>query len=49
MQFALSISHGIAWGLISYVLLKTLRGRFRDVHPLLAVFAGLFVLFLVAS
>jgi len=49
MQFALSISHGIAWGIISYVVLKVLRGRLRDVHPLLGVFALLFVVFLAAA
>jgi AGZA family xanthine/uracil permease-like MFS transporter len=49
MQFSLSISHGIAWGIISHVLLKLLRGRFREIHPLLAVFAVLFVVFLVAG
>lgn len=49
MQFSLSISHGIAWGFISYVLLKLVRGRLRDIHPLVAVFAALFVVFLVAG
>jgi len=49
MQFGLSISHGIAWGFISYVLLKLVRGRLREIHPLVAVFAVLFVVFLVAG
>ncbi|MFH0981969.1 MAG: NCS2 family permease [Planctomycetota bacterium] len=49
MQFALSISHGIAWGFVSYVLLKLLRGRVRDIHPVVAVFAVLFVLFLATG
>jgi AGZA family xanthine/uracil permease-like MFS transporter len=49
MQFALSISHGIAWGFVSYVLFKLVRGRVRDIHPLVAVFAVLFVLFLLAA
>ncbi len=48
MQFALSISHGIAWGFVSYVLLKLVRGRVRQIHPIVAVFAVLFVLFLIA-
>lgn len=47
MQFGLSISHGIAWGFISYVLLKLVRGRPKEVHPLIAVFAVLFVVFLI--
>jgi len=49
MQFAMSISHGIAWGFVSYVLLKLVRGRVRDIHPLVAVFAVLFVVFLVTT
>jgi AGZA family xanthine/uracil permease-like MFS transporter len=47
MQFGLSISHGIAWGFISYVVLKAVRGRYRDIHPLVAVFGALFVVFLL--
>lgn len=49
MQFALSISHGIAWGFIAYVLLKAVRGRFREIHPLVGAFAVLFVWFLIAT
>ena len=49
MQFAMSISHGIAWGFVSYVLLKLVRGRVRDIHPLVAVFAALFVVFLITT
>jgi AGZA family xanthine/uracil permease-like MFS transporter len=49
MQFALSISHGIAWGFIAYVLLKAVRGRFREIHPLVGAFAVLFVWFLMAT
>ena len=49
MQFAMSISHGIAWGFIAYVVLKLARGRAREVHPLVAVFAALFVLFLIVE
>ena len=49
MQFALSISHGIAWGFVSYVLLKLIRGRVKEIHPLVAVFAVLFVVFLATT
>ncbi|MBN2562133.1 MAG: NCS2 family permease [Phycisphaerae bacterium] len=49
MQFGMSISHGIAWGFISYVLLKLVRGRVREIHPLIAVFAALFVVFLIVE
>lgn len=39
----LSPTEGIAFGFISYTLLKLLTGRYRELHPLMAVFALLFV------
>jgi AGZA family xanthine/uracil permease-like MFS transporter len=43
MQFSLSITDGIAWGFISYALLKLVSGRARQLHVLVVVFAVLFV------
>jgi AGZA family xanthine/uracil permease-like MFS transporter len=43
MPLAVSITEGVAFGLIAYVLLKSVAGRGRDVDPLLYVFAALFV------
>jgi AGZA family xanthine/uracil permease-like MFS transporter len=43
MQFSLSITDGIAWGFISYTLLKIVTGRVRQLHWLVALFAILFV------
>jgi AGZA family xanthine/uracil permease-like MFS transporter len=43
MQFSLSISDGIAWGFISYVLLKLVTRRAREIHWLVALFAVLFI------
>jgi len=40
-----SISHGIGLGFILYVLIKLLRGRLREVHPLMFAVAAAFVLF----
>jgi len=34
---------------VSYCLLKLVRGRWREIHPLVAVFAVLFVVFLAAA
>ena len=45
MPFTYSISNGIGAGVITYVLLKVVRGKFREVHPLLYLVAALFVLF----
>ncbi len=35
MPFTYSIANGISFGIVSYVLIKALRGRFREVHPLM--------------
>jgi adenine/guanine/hypoxanthine permease len=42
MPLTSSIATGIALGFISYPLLKVVKGRWRDVHPLLYIFAVLF-------
>jgi AGZA family xanthine/uracil permease-like MFS transporter len=48
MQFSLSITDGIAWGFISYALLKVVTGKARKMHALVGVFAVLFLAFYVA-
>ena len=45
MPFTYSISAGIGAGFIAYVLLKVVRGKAGEVHPLMWVVAGLFVLY----
>lgn len=47
MPLTSSISTGIALGFISYPLIMLVKGRARDVHPLLYVFAVLFIIQLV--
>lgn len=42
MPLTSSIATGIALGFISYPLLKLIRGKWREVHPLVYVFAVLF-------
>ncbi len=44
MPLAFSITEGIAWGFISYALLKLVTGQGRNVHPLLYTFAALFII-----
>jgi AGZA family xanthine/uracil permease-like MFS transporter len=44
MPLTLSITEGIAFGFIAYVLLKVAAGRGRQVHWLVYGIAGLFVL-----
>jgi AGZA family xanthine/uracil permease-like MFS transporter len=43
MPFAFSITEGIAFGFISYALLKLITRRGREVHGLVYLFAALFV------
>lgn len=49
MPFSYSITNGIGAGFITYVLVKVLRGKFREVHPLMYVTAALFVLYFVSG
>jgi adenine/guanine/hypoxanthine permease len=44
MPLTLSITEGISFGFISYALLKLAAGKGRQVHWLIYLFAGLFVL-----
>jgi AGZA family xanthine/uracil permease-like MFS transporter len=43
MPLAVSITEGVAFGVIAYVTLKSVCGRHREVHSLLFVFAALFL------
>ncbi len=45
MPFTYSISNGIGAGMIAYVLIKAVRGRLREIHPLMWVIAALFLLY----
>jgi AGZA family xanthine/uracil permease-like MFS transporter len=45
MPFTYSITNGIGAGFVSYVVLKALRGKSRDVHPLMAGAAVAFVVY----
>ena len=43
MPFTYSITNGIGAGFVSYVVIKSLAGRGREVHPLLWLIAALFL------
>ncbi|HSD18485.1 MAG TPA: NCS2 family permease, partial [Anaeromyxobacter sp.] len=49
MPFTYSITNGIGAGFVSFVVLKTLRGRVREVHPLMAGAALAFVVYFVIA
>jgi len=44
MPFTYSIANGISAGIIFYVLVKLLRGKAKEVHPITYVLAILFIL-----
>lgn len=44
MALCYNISYGIAAGFIFYCIVKTVRGKFKEIHPVLLVSAGLFIL-----
>jgi AGZA family xanthine/uracil permease-like MFS transporter len=44
MPFTFSIAHGIAFGFISYAAIKILAGRIKELPPMVAVIAVVFVL-----
>jgi AGZA family xanthine/uracil permease-like MFS transporter len=48
IPFTFSITDGIAFGFISYVLLSVISGRFRKLHWLMVVFTILFIVRYVA-
>ncbi|MDR0959869.1 MAG: NCS2 family permease [Propionibacteriaceae bacterium] len=47
MPFSYSITVGIGVGFLLYVFIKTVRGKARQVHPLLWVVAALFLVYFV--
>ncbi|MFT4159021.1 NCS2 family permease [Shinella sp.] len=44
MPFTYSIANGLAFGFISYVVLKLFTGKWKDIHPATAIVAILFVI-----
>ncbi|WP_129668848.1 NCS2 family permease [Phytoactinopolyspora endophytica] len=49
MPFTYSISVGIGAGFVSFVLIKLMRGKIREVHPLLWAVAAFFVVYFAIS
>ena len=44
MPFTYSIANGIMFGVLTWMLLKILRGKVRDIHPVMWIVFALFVL-----
>jgi len=45
MPFTYSIANGIGAGFVSYALIKVIKGKAREIHPLLWIVVVLFVLY----
>jgi AGZA family xanthine/uracil permease-like MFS transporter len=45
MPFTYSITAGMGAGFVSYIVIKALRGKAREVHPLLWIVGVLFLLY----
>lgn len=41
--FSFSITEGIAFGFISYTILKTVTARIHEIHPLMYIFSAIFI------
>jgi AGZA family xanthine/uracil permease-like MFS transporter len=47
MPFTYSISHGIGYGFIVYVILKAARREFKQVHPLMYIISAIFAAYFI--
>jgi AGZA family xanthine/uracil permease-like MFS transporter len=47
MPFTYSITNGVGAGFLSYVVIAVLRGRWRDVHPLMYAVAAIFAWYFI--
>jgi AGZA family xanthine/uracil permease-like MFS transporter len=45
MPFSFSITNGIGFGFIAYVLIRATQGRVKDIHPLMWIAAGAFTFY----
>ena len=45
MPFAYSIAAGIAWGIIAYVLVKLVAGKYQEINGVMATLFVLMVMF----
>jgi AGZA family xanthine/uracil permease-like MFS transporter len=44
MPFTYSIANGIAAGFIFYTIVKIVSGKVKEIHPIMFIFATLFIL-----
>jgi AGZA family xanthine/uracil permease-like MFS transporter len=49
MPFTYNISVGIGAGFITHVVIRLVQGRIKEVHPLLLLVSGLFMIYFLQS
>jgi len=49
LPFTYNISVGIGAGFVSFVVIRLIQGRRKDIHPLLFLVAGLFMIYFLSS
>jgi len=49
MPFTYSISVGIGAGFVTHVVIRLIQGRRKDIHPLLLLVSGLFMIYFLSS
>jgi AGZA family xanthine/uracil permease-like MFS transporter len=49
MPFTYNISVGIGAGFITHVVIRLVQGRSREIHPLLYLVSGLFMVYFLSS
>jgi AGZA family xanthine/uracil permease-like MFS transporter len=49
MPFTYNISVGIGAGFVSHVVIRIIQGRRSEVHPLLLLVSGLFMVYFLSS
>jgi adenine/guanine/hypoxanthine permease len=47
MPFTFSITNGVGAGFLAYTVIALLRGRWRDIHPLMLIVSGVFAWYFV--
>jgi AGZA family xanthine/uracil permease-like MFS transporter len=47
MPFTFSITNGVGAGFLAYTVISLLKGRWRDVHPLLLIVSGVFAWYFI--
>jgi AGZA family xanthine/uracil permease-like MFS transporter len=49
MPFTYNISVGIGAGFITHVVIRVIQGRYKEIHPLLYLVSGLFMIYFLSS